>query len=70
MAIIRKQIEVTEEDDVESFGAKLDALDIEYIHLDLEKEFKLGFRGQTITVMYDHRDMKWFATKWNSGEEE
>ena len=69
MAVIRKQIEVTAEDTAVSFGSKLDALGIEYAHLDLDKEFKTGFREQIVTVMYDHRDMKWFATKWNDGSE-
>jgi hypothetical protein len=69
MAVIRKQIEVTAEDTAVSFGSKLDALGIEYAHLDLDKEFKPGFREQTVTVMYDHRDMKWFATKWNQNDD-
>jgi hypothetical protein len=69
MAIIRKQIEVPEDETAVSFGSKLDALGIEYAHLDIEKDFNLGFRGKTVTVMYDHRDMKWFATKWNAPRE-
>ena len=69
MAVIRKSIEVTSEDTAVSFGSKLDALGIEYAHLDIEKEFKPGFKGQTVVVMYDHRDMKWFATKWNEPRE-
>ena len=65
MAVIRKSIEVTVEDTPGTFGIKLDNLGIDHSHLDLNTEFKLGFRGQTVVVMYDHRDKKWFATKWN-----
>jgi superfamily II helicase len=70
MAIIRKQIEINEDETIESFGNKLDVLNIEHSHLELEKEFKSGFRGQTITIMYDKKDRKWFATKWNDGNVE
>ena len=69
MAIIRKSIEVTVEDTAVSFGSKLDVLGIDHSHLDLDQEFKSGFKGQTVVVMYDHRDMKWFATKWNDPRE-
>ena len=58
MAVIRKSIEVTAEDTPGTFGIKLDNLGIDHSHLDLNAEFKLGFRGQTV-------DKKWFATKWN-----
>ena len=69
MAVIRKSIEVTAEDTPGTFGIKLDNLGIDHSHLDLNAEFKLGFRGQTVVVMYDHRDKKWFATKWNDPTE-
>jgi hypothetical protein len=36
MSIIRKQIEVPEDETAVSFGSKLDALGIEYAHLDSE----------------------------------
>jgi len=69
MAIIRKSIDVTADDTPSTFGIKLDNLGIDHNHLDLNTEFKLGFRGQTIVVEYDHRDKKWFATKWNDPTE-
>ena len=69
MAIIRKSIDVTADDTPSTFGIKLDNLGIDHNHLDLNTEFKLGFRGQTVVVEYDHRDKKWFATKWNDPTE-
>jgi|TARA_R100000093_G_C1906851_1_gene61584 hypothetical protein len=69
MVVKRIDIVVGQEDTVVNFGSKLDELGIEYAHLDIEKEFKSGFKGQTVTVMYDTRDMKWFATKWNDPRE-
>ena len=48
---------------------KLDSLNIEHSHLSLDQELKEGFKGKTIKVSFDNRDMKWLSTVWNNPQD-
>jgi len=48
---------------------KLDNLNIDHSHLSLDQELKEGFKGKTIRVSYDNRDMKWLSTVWNNPQD-
>ena len=48
---------------------KLDNLNIKHDHLSLEQELRESFKGKTIKVSYDNRDMKWLSTVWNNPQD-
>jgi len=68
MAVKRISLAVDIDETNASFAAKLDSLGIIHNHLDLDQDLKPGFKGKTITINYDTRDMKWFGTKWKKSD--
>ena len=64
MAVRRIALAVDVDETTASFATKLDNLGVIHSHLSIDQELKQGFKGQTIIINYDSKDMKWFATKW------